>query len=351
MNKIISTLKNGIGKFVDLVKKAKHKLVGVRQTSVHDPNLTNDVERSRFFSQEELPQFELTQEDYIRLIPEYKRILELQQFCKHLLGNYSTDSIIAIDKLFPCFYRVSDYDHINKTRFGLLEKTGMDYAVIFTLYGNELYFLYDFESKNWFIMDNTYHPSKEYKVLNNDLLKALEKVSDPETNELLKYRLEKVEEIEKNKENGFDVRGYCDSILKAIRAWDKNLKYQKSFSYGFDNLRIKPITFERLRELNPQPSIITVNIRIVEDNIGELENALKGIRLIGNDNSIEKIYILSDDIYDGENVMCLQFTPETEIDEDVVSRYNDRMELPINFFSQRDRFDPREGFSILSNLF
>ena len=124
--------------------------------------------------------------------------------------------------------------------------------------------------------------------------------------------------------------------------------------------RIEYISFKELENLDPYPAIITLRLKELktENELKQIEDMLKNIGLIGMNNFIENVYILSDNVNgkSGANAMCLKFSPDTKINSGVRLKYRDKMKWPEDFFqNNRDWYKSgntiRKSFSILGSKY
>ena len=101
---------------------------------------------------------------------------------------------------------------------------------------------------------------------------------------------------------------------------------------------IMRITFKELDKKDPWPAIVTMGLKEFDgiSKMKEFEGLLKKIKLIGNNDYITNVYVLSDNVKgkSGLTVMCIEFSKGTKIDSGVRLCYGDRIKWPEDFISQ-----------------
>lgn len=210
-----------VGVFKGLADKFKHGTsnnVGKPCTEHELEHTSKDVFKERKFSDVDL---ESTFEDYCNIIPGYKSLAYLNNLNFELLKGTSEDYKKTLWTYFPSFFVLSRPNEINDYRRDYLsDDDPQDYAEILFMYGDELIFLWDFNRENWYVLDKTYTPKKEWKITNGKegLRDVLLNMCDPEKDALLKHRISaaKDQEMVKIMEN------YCKTLRMLI---EKAFKY------------------------------------------------------------------------------------------------------------------------------
>ena len=178
-----------VGVFKGIASKFKHTDNTIGKPCNEHQNTEHSVGEKRF---SDVP-IEADFEEYCKVIPGYKNLAYLNTLNFKLLDDVPEESKRLIWKYLPSFLTVSTPKDIEVYRKDYLsDETPRDFAEILYMYGNELVFIWDFDTEAWYIQDKTYKPQKEWKIGNKkeDLLQLLIKFCDPERDGLLKHRLE-----------------------------------------------------------------------------------------------------------------------------------------------------------------
>lgn len=209
---IWKTIKTYFQALKEIAKRIKHKIQG-RQTSEH-PQAIHGDESQKSFSDVSL---DPTLENYTKTVPGYSNLQSLSiKNLKYLLDmGLTAENIAVIQKLFPSFISLADPKKITLFRNDYINGEKGDYAEILFMYGNEVDFIWDFDKESWYLRDHTFTPSKEYIINDGRLKEAIRNLFNPDSDELLRHRIEKWEAKEDLNED-FNVRSYCEYMLNLI---------------------------------------------------------------------------------------------------------------------------------------
>lgn len=179
-----------VGVFKALVSKFKH----TDNTTGKPCNEHQDTEHTAGEKRFSDVPLEADFDEYCKIIPGYKNLAYLNSLNFRLLDGVPEESKRLIWKYLPSFLVLATPKDIREYRKDYLsDENPRDYAEILFMFGNELVFIWDFDTEAWYIQDKTYKPQKEWRIGNSkkeELLQALAKFCDPERDELLKHRLE-----------------------------------------------------------------------------------------------------------------------------------------------------------------
>ena len=206
-----------IGFFKGLASKFSHWISGKpsndhEKEKIHSTNL-----EKKQFSDVSL---DADYKEYCKIIPKYEELSVLSSLNYKLLDQLTKENRKFIWQVFPSFLVISSPEKINEFRKDFIDKFGEDYAEIMFSFGGEIDYIWDFDRESWYTRDHTYNPAKEWKISGNDIIGCIKQTFNPEMNDLLKERLKKWESDEKLSSQ-FDMRKYCEEILKLIETVNK----------------------------------------------------------------------------------------------------------------------------------
>lgn len=207
-----------LGAIVGLIAGLKNKFSHPKVGSVEkDHSNTNVIHNANMTQQKAFSDRGISKLDFKQLceeVPGYDKIALLCNMNWDLLDKLSNDNKMFIWKNFPSFLIVAKPDQIYAYRQDFISKSNEDYSEILFTFGNELVYLWDFDKKYWSVQDRTYSPKKEWRI-EGDILDGIKHTFDPKNNQLLQKRIEAFES-DPELANSFNIRKYCETILKLI---------------------------------------------------------------------------------------------------------------------------------------